>query len=641
MSIFSKCLRWILGLFSFGVGIVLVCLIAIFLYFDPNDFKPQITSFLQDKTGLPLQIQGNIGLTLYPYVGLDAEKIQLAQPLPESSGFFIRVDKIHFHIPLKDLLQRHLKIESLIVKEGEIHLIKYANGRTNWDHYTKQLQPAQKSTPTQTTTATPTQSRKKLTFALDQFELHNIKLTWDDKQEKQQIVVDHLFLKGQQPQILAKSYPIKGEFDFLIQKNAANFMQGHSQIEGNVVALKTFSGKTTLDLQLPPSLPWPKAHITMQLQVDPNKEIALDNVVFTVPTMNIQGKCKIPLAKLKPIQFSAVIDSLNLDTLTLNKPAAIAKPSTGNTKPTAVTTGNSTGPERALIGDVHIKQLVAKDLHLTNVKAALHLNNGILKLNPVTATLYQGTLSLQAQKNLQRPQAATTFQGKVENVELPALLKDLKQSQPVSGKANIQFNLNQTQQGLQGTTQFALKNGDVQGIDVMYYLSLAQSLLNKEKSPQTNQKVTPFNAITGTLKINHNVIYNNDLLLSAPDFSAKGEGSIQLDAKTLEYKIRAWREYHDNQEHPNAYPLAIRLKGKIASPKIEPDLDVYVKMALERELKKEVKKQVEKQVSKQIEKHLGKILAENGSEDDEASVEDKIQQKLEEKINKGLKKLFK
>ncbi|HRE32002.1 MAG TPA: AsmA-like C-terminal region-containing protein, partial [Candidatus Berkiella sp.] len=177
-------------------------------------------------------------------------------------------------------------------------------------------------------------------------------------------------------------------------------------------------------------------------------------------------------------------------------------------------------------------------------------------------------------------------------------------------------------------------DGVIEGIDVKYYLNLAQALLKKVDSKETDNKHTPFGSLQATLLFNNNVMDNNDLLIKSNDFTAKGEGSINMNSQTIAYKIQALKTYQDGKEHKNAYPLAIRIKGSLSSPKVEPDYDVYLKKLMQQEMKGEL--------NKQIGKLLGAPKESNAADSSESSpnLEDAAKKKLEDKIEKGLKKLF-
>ncbi|HET9843485.1 MAG TPA: AsmA-like C-terminal region-containing protein, partial [Gammaproteobacteria bacterium] len=196
-------------------------------------------------------------------------------------------------------------------------------------------------------------------------------------------------------------------------------------------------------------------------------------------------------------------------------------------------------------------------------------------------------------------------------------------------------------QGLSGPLQVQINQGIIEGLDLEYYLESARALLKKEQRPKNDRKRTSFTTLKGTFLANHNYLTNNDLRLDADNLYALGDGSIDLNQKYLEYKFLVHKIYHDGKQHPNALPLAVRVKGPFNDIKIMPDIDAYLKTV--------VKKEAQEELEEQLNKHLDKILRKektpesNGSPpptEDNASPES-VEDKIEEEIDKGLKKLFK
>jgi len=272
----------------------------------------------------------------------------------------------------------------------------------------------------------------------------------------------------------------------------------------------------------------------------------------------------------------------------------------------------------SLKGNLLIDKLLAHNMALTQVKATLQKNKKGHTFNPITAHFYGGVLHATFMQN--------KIQGKIDHFQLQPLLYDLRKEDRLRADASVQFSLTPTPQSLDGVVHFRLEKGNISGIDLPYYLATANALLKKQVASRADTKQTPFDTLTGTLFMQNNVINNPDLVLLSPDLRANGKGNIDLRHQTIAYQLQAWRQYQDNQPHPNAYPLAIKIKGPLSRPQIEPDMDLYLKMALTRE--------AEKQIKKQIERVLG--TSEEGEEKAE-----KLKNKIEEKLQKKLKKIFK
>ena len=69
MKAFGK----VLGLFFLGLLLLVVALgFALTHLFDPNDYKDEIRQIARDKANLELDLKGDIGWSLFPWLGLGA-----------------------------------------------------------------------------------------------------------------------------------------------------------------------------------------------------------------------------------------------------------------------------------------------------------------------------------------------------------------------------------------------------------------------------------------------------------------------------------------------------------------------------------------------------------------------------------------
>ena len=75
-----KSLSKLLGALLLGLLLLIaVAGFALTYLLDPNDYKDEIRSLVQDKTGYDLQINGDIGWSLFPWLGLELADARLAR----------------------------------------------------------------------------------------------------------------------------------------------------------------------------------------------------------------------------------------------------------------------------------------------------------------------------------------------------------------------------------------------------------------------------------------------------------------------------------------------------------------------------------------------------------------------------------
>ena len=73
----AKFIKIILSLVAFLVMVIIIAAVALPLYIDPNDFKPEIESAVNDATGRKLVIEGDLELSVFPWLGVSTGKLVL------------------------------------------------------------------------------------------------------------------------------------------------------------------------------------------------------------------------------------------------------------------------------------------------------------------------------------------------------------------------------------------------------------------------------------------------------------------------------------------------------------------------------------------------------------------------------------
>lgn len=605
--------RSILWLIATLVGLLIAASLALYLFFDPNNYKPQISAFLQNQTGLPLKIDGHMHFTLFPWVGLKVEKVSVED--------LATVEELDLKVPLYELLARNIIIESLSLKGANITLHQDQSYRAL---FTK---PASHHT-TPEKVSSSSSSHKAFSLALKRVDIKNSQITLIDNQSSQSWTLEHFDLSGHY--FTGKPSLVKATFDFSLtpfKKDAT--LKGKATLEGTVLLSEQkplVDLKTKLSFELP-NTAWERTELEADLKSD-QKQILLQSLHLHSGKIKTTGNVTWPIATTEPITFSLKANDLDINQLQAlfektpsSRATTKAKAAVSSTKsPPPSSASTLTG--RVIQGDLAIDKVKYDKYTLTEVKTSVRKQGDALTLSPFSAMLYNGKLKA----SITQVGANSNFKGSLTELPVQALLHALDEPEKLSGQANIDFNLSQqAHRDLEGTIKCQVNHGIIYGIDVNYYIGVAQSLIKKQNNTTADTKQTAFDSLSATLLLHDNIIDNNDLTIISSDFSAKAEGSVYLTNQTLAYKLQANKTYHDGREHPNAYPLAIRIKGPIQNPKIEPDLDVYLKKIADLEVKK------------QIGKLLGK--KDNASSENESPLD--LGSKVEKEIGRGLKKILK
>lgn len=269
-----------------------------------------------------------------------------------------------------------------------------------------------------------------------------------------------------------------------------------------------------------------------------------------------------------------------------------------------------------LSGSITIQQLKLMQINAQHATVGVHWQDNVLTLQPVTADLYDGKLEGVAHGREFATEPRWDWSVKLNHVQVKPLLIDLNGPDAklkLSGVA--QMNLQATTQGetkekilrnLNGAMQFSLKNGILEGIDLNYFVQMADALINKQPLTLPNSNKTNFDSLTGSAVIQNGVATTQDLLLTTPAFTTQGAGDIDLTKQTLDYQLQIIPLHATKIKW--AVPLLI--SGDWHRPSIRLDMITLNALIAKEQLEKVGKKMQEeiKKLPEKVDKFLQKFL---------------------------------
>lgn len=133
----SRLVRTLLLLSAVVVGIVAIAAISLFLFFDPNDFRDRISVAVREETGRELDIQGDISLTLFPWLAVQIGPASLGNAEGFSNERFLAFDNASLSVKLMPLIFRQrVEVGTAELDGLRVNLEVAANGSTNWEDLT-------------------------------------------------------------------------------------------------------------------------------------------------------------------------------------------------------------------------------------------------------------------------------------------------------------------------------------------------------------------------------------------------------------------------------------------------------------------------------------------------------------------------
>jgi len=114
------------------------------------DVRGEIERNVEAASGRDLTINGPVGVSYWPVLGLKAQDVTLSNVEGGRAQAFIAADEIDIGVELRPLLDRQVNVRRLVFQRPQVALEVDANGQPNW-----LLRPAPSTTPPPTTTPPP------------------------------------------------------------------------------------------------------------------------------------------------------------------------------------------------------------------------------------------------------------------------------------------------------------------------------------------------------------------------------------------------------------------------------------------------------------------------------------------------------
>ena len=196
----TKLLKIIVAVFGFVVILMVAAAIMIPMFVNPNDFKGEIIAQVEKTTGRKLELAGDIGLTVFPWLGLELG----ATTLGNAPGFgeqpFLRSERVQVRVKLLPLLQKQVEMDTVALEGVELNLARDKSGKSNWDDLLQKSAPAQATPPADAPAGKPDAAAEDApqpfaALALGGVNLKGGRITWDDRQQGERYTIEDLNLE--------------------------------------------------------------------------------------------------------------------------------------------------------------------------------------------------------------------------------------------------------------------------------------------------------------------------------------------------------------------------------------------------------------------------------------------------------------
>jgi AsmA protein len=184
MNRWIKVMGWgVLGVLILGGALALILPRVL----DPNAYRDDLIRIVSERTGRTLTLDGKLGLSVFPWLGLELNGVTLSNAPGFEDAPMLAVRHARAGVRLWPLLSGRLEFGTIALDGLQLNLARAADGRSNWQDIQERLassDPQQPATPPAESSVTDTR------FTLNQLDITGVRiregrLLWDDRQGSQ------------------------------------------------------------------------------------------------------------------------------------------------------------------------------------------------------------------------------------------------------------------------------------------------------------------------------------------------------------------------------------------------------------------------------------------------------------------------
>ena len=505
-----KILKYVLLALTGIVALLVIAVVILIATFDPNKYKPELAAAVKDKTGRTLAIEGNLGVTIFPSIGIAVGKTSLSEP--NGTRIFARFDEARVSLALIPLFSRQVVVDRVTLSGLNADLIKHRDGTTNFDDLLGA--PGGKARPQ----PKPGPRGEAVHLDIAGIDIRSSAVSWrDDSSGGRLKATIAEFSTGR----IASGVPGK--------------LSLAAKIEGT-------QPRTNLQIKLSSGyrLDFEKQKFGLSgidLKLSDERNVA---------GTSLKGGIDIDLTP-QSIQFDLALDRLNVDQVLgaekgkapAGSKAGAGAPAGGAEEPIDLSALKGLN----LKGSLKIGEFVASNVKLEKLNVGVQAALGRVEVNPLTASLYQGNLvgSASVNANTQR----FSLKGQLDGVAIGPLLRDALNNDLLEGRGNVALDLqtggntvSAMKKALAGSAKMTLRDGALKGINLEETIRKARALAGRR--PAEEQKAeraerTDFTELGASFVIKNGVAHNDDLSAKSPLLRLAGSGDVDIGAGTIDY----------------------------------------------------------------------------------------------------------
>lgn len=643
----GRILKPVLFFIAAVVAILVMAGVAVMLLFDPNDYKEDIELVVRESTGRELVIEGDLSVSIFPWLAIEAGRTTLSNGDGYSDEAFASIDSAKLSIRLMPmLLRRDVEIATASVDALDLNLEINRNGRSNWQDFIDASEAAEQMA------AAEEESAKAEVGGLDiaGFSVSNSQISYNDAQSGGEFELNELNIStgsvtSNDGAIHLDGFSIEALLEGVAEMPTTFGLESGSvdvDTDAETIALDevelallgldisavvepfSYAGDITpvaaisVDAFSLRSL-MQRMAIEAPETTDPtalgkviidatarvgSTEIALTDLTLVLDETTFKGRLSIPQGNNDTYSLDLKADTIDLDRYMAPATEGAAASSSDDV-PVEI-------PSELIRlinarGSLTVDSAQLSGMQFDAVTLGLANNNGNLRLHPISASLFDGKYNGDVRIDASGNTPVMSVNERIEGVQLGALAKAMFEQDNITGTINGSFKLSgrgndlaAIQRDLDGNITMELLDGAFEGTDVWYELRRARAAFRQEPAPEPSLPArTQFSEVSASGPVSNGVFTNDDLLAELPFMKITGNGTVNFVEGTVDYRMSARvfdrPEFYSDDVSADEIKdftrtvIPMRITGPLAAPKIAPDFEKLLKDELKKEVEDKIK----------------------------------------------------
>ncbi|MGZ4788919.1 MAG: AsmA family protein, partial [Terriglobales bacterium] len=279
----------------------------------------------------------------------------------------------------------------------------------------------------------------------------------------------------------------------------------------------------------------------------------LDNLNASIDQTNATGNLSVRNFAAPQVQFTLNADKVDLAALQqiIGAPPQQPQPKRASFDLIPRAYARQAPPDSGFLtkasggGNISIGQLTYEQLVMQNVQSQVTLDHGVIRLSPLTSTLYGGQQSGTIILDTRVTPPVVSVSSKLQKVDANKLISSTTSLKEtiyglLAANANTNFRAASAEdvtRSLSGTLNLDLSNGRIAKIDLLNQLANIGRFVNPGLAPR--QAFTDVTKLTGTFNVVNGLAQTNNLRAVIPGANLAASGNINLVSNALDLHLTA------------------------------------------------------------------------------------------------------